>query len=240
MIFIVSDCKKKKRKTLSYEFNPVGLWEAMGKESRERQQGQATSSYCLLLWFERGRLCTVACSVREVRGCTVLCVLCLPQPRPPFIFRQLGSTEVASGMEHDKINNKHVQLNRCKGRLLYFRPMAAQTSAYPPLPTCIATKCQLDSKRILTDHNEAAPPFLPHHPAPSSRKTAGLPIFASTHLAQCLLPEAELVQGLVIGGLVPPEPLPDTGHVPRKKLLNILDVVQVLGQRVVFVDSDHL
>ena len=62
----------------------------------------------------------------------------------------------------------------------------------------------------------------------------------STHLAQCLLSEAEGVEGLVVGGLVPPEPLPDAGHVSGEKLLNVPDVVQVLGQRVVHVDADHL
>lgn len=68
----------------------------------------------------------------------------------------------------------------------------------------------------------------------------GLPASSFTHLAQGLLPEAEFVKGLVIGGLVPPEPLPDAGHVPREKLLNISDVVQVLRQRVINIDSDHL
>lgn len=60
------------------------------------------------------------------------------------------------------------------------------------------------------------------------------------HLAQSPLVEAETVKGLVIGGLVPPEPLADAGDVTRQVLLNVGDVVEVFGQRVVHVDGNHL
>lgn len=63
---------------------------------------------------------------------------------------------------------------------------------------------------------------------------------ASAHLAESLLSEAEGVEGLVVGGFVPPEPLPDAGHVPGEQLLHVRDVVQVLRQRVVHVDADNL
>lgn len=61
-----------------------------------------------------------------------------------------------------------------------------------------------------------------------------------SYLVQRLLVEAEGVEGLVVRGLVPPEPLPNAGDVPRENLLHVRDVVQVLRQGVIHVDGNHL
>lgn len=52
------------------------------------------------------------------------------------------------------------------------------------------------------------------------------------HLAQRLLPEAEVVKRLVIRCLIPPEPLPDPGHVTRANLFHILNIIEFFGQWV--------
>ena len=60
------------------------------------------------------------------------------------------------------------------------------------------------------------------------------------YLAQRFFSKTEVVERLVIGRLVPPEPLPNARHVPWAHLLHVLDIVEFLGQRVVHINGDHL
>lgn len=62
----------------------------------------------------------------------------------------------------------------------------------------------------------------------------------SAHLTQSLAIEPKAVERLVVRRLVPPEPLPDTRHVAGKLLLHVSDVIELLRQRVIHVDGDHL
>lgn len=63
---------------------------------------------------------------------------------------------------------------------------------------------------------------------------------ANFHLAQCLLPKAEVVERFVIRCLIPPEPLPDSGHVTWAKLFHILDIIEFLRQWVGQINSNYL
>eukprot|EP00966_Prymnesium_polylepis_P227254 5258649-Prymnesium_polylepis.1 len=58
--------------------------------------------------------------------------------------------------------------------------------------------------------------------------------------AERLLAVAEAVDRLAVGRLVPAEPLADAGDGARVKLLNVVDVVDLVGKLVAGVDRDHL
>ena len=59
-------------------------------------------------------------------------------------------------------------------------------------------------------------------------------------LVQRLLVEAEGVDGLVVGGLVPAEPLADAADDARALRLDVADVVQLGRELVVLADRDDL
>lgn len=63
-------------------------------------------------------------------------------------------------------------------------------------------------------------------------------VVQASHLVLCLSRESELVLGLSVGNLVDTEPFIGRADKTRQMTFNILDVIQLRGERVVDIDDE--